>query len=725
MNAVMRSLTAKIVLIALFVTVALPASAQPLADRIPQDALIYIGWAGANHMPPGYAQSHAKAVLDGGEIAKLFEESVPRMFRKLGGDGRKIDGFATAVAALAGPVWRHPSALYWAGLDANGNVPVPKFALLVDAGDEGKALAEALRPLIAGAPAQIDARVEEENGLVIFAMGPSEVSAKKKPAVPLAQRKEFRRAMDQLGKDPAAAFYFDPEGVIDQADQLVGNFAPPEIKERWTIIKDAFGLHGFKRVAWAGSFEDKMWVSAAFVEAPEPRVGVNKVFFEAPPLSPGILAAIPQTSSMAWAGHLDLGIAFSEARAITRKLDDFAATEFEGRLVDFKAATGIDLQTDLADALGSEWAAYSNPAATGEGILGLVIVNHLRDSAKAEKSLSKLETELNALLKEQNRNRPPHVAMRIIKSGDLSIHTLSVPGASPAWAIKDGNLYIGLYPQSVAAAAEHVTAKGKSITDNADFAALQKKLGKDQPTSIHFVDLPRITKSSYTELLMLVRSALGPADLLGAQSPALTMPTIEKLMPHLTPGAGVAWVDKDGWHCKSLSPMPASGLFVAGSLGPIVAGAEAALAWSTIPEISRARANAGRAQSGNNLRAIGQSMFLYANENKGNFPASFGDLIRTQDVSPSVFVIPKGSTPLPPPGTDRDKIAEWATRSSDYVYLGAGKKTTAGPDVVLAHEKFEVSGGDVYVLFADGHVERLPVSRAKELIERRADGIGL
>lgn len=721
----MRSLSAAFFLVALFVASAIPVAAQPLADRVPQDALLYIGWAGADHMPPGYAQSHANAVLDGGDIAKLFAESLPRMFRKLGGDGRKIDGFATAVAALAGPIWRHPTALYWAGLDANGNVPIPKFALMVDAGNEGRALADALRPLIVGAPGQIEARVEEENGFVVFAMGPSEVSAKKKPAVPLAQRKEFRRAMDQLGKDPVAAFYFDPEGIIDQTDQLMGNFAPPEVKEKWNTIKDAFALNGFKRVAWAGSFEDKMWASAAFVEAPEPRTSVNKVLFEAAPLSPEILAAIPKTSTMAWAGHLDLGVAFTEARAITKKLDDFAANDFENRLVDFKAATGIDLQTDLADALGSEWAAYSNPAATGEGVLGLVIVNRLRDSAKAEKSLTKLETELNALLKEKNRNRPPHVAMRIIKSGDPSIHTLSVPGASPAWAIKDGNLYVGLYPQSVVAAAEHVSGKGKSITENTDFAALQKKLGKDQPTSIHFVDLPRVTKSSYTELLMLVRSALGPADLLGAQSPALTIPTLEKLTANLTPGAGVAWVDKDGWHCKSLAPVPASGLLVAGSLGPIVAGAEAALAWSTIPEISRARANASRAQSAGNLREIGQAMFLFANDNKGSFPANLGELAATQNLAADLFVIPGRHTALPPAGATKEQLAAWVVNATDYTYLGAGKKTTAGPDVVIAHEKFEAQPFEVYVLFADGHVERLPVTRAKELIERRADGIGL
>ena len=53
-----------IVLVAVAFTTA-PAPAQPLADRLPDGALIYIGWAGSESMGPGYAGSHLEAILKG------------------------------------------------------------------------------------------------------------------------------------------------------------------------------------------------------------------------------------------------------------------------------------------------------------------------------------------------------------------------------------------------------------------------------------------------------------------------------------------------------------------------------------------------------------------------------------------------------------------------------------------------------------------------------------
>src|SRR3954464_3277065 len=40
------------------------AGAQPLADRVPADALLYVGWAGSEHLAPAYAQSHLKGLID-------------------------------------------------------------------------------------------------------------------------------------------------------------------------------------------------------------------------------------------------------------------------------------------------------------------------------------------------------------------------------------------------------------------------------------------------------------------------------------------------------------------------------------------------------------------------------------------------------------------------------------------------------------------------------------
>ncbi|HSI32560.1 MAG TPA: hypothetical protein VK986_03140, partial [Tepidisphaeraceae bacterium] len=355
-------------------------------------------------------------------------------------------------------------------------------------------------------------------------------------------------------------------------------------------IRDGLGLAGVRRLGWAGGFDAKDWVTGAFVEAPAPRAGVAKVFLEAPPLSAEILAAIPKGATLAWAGHLDGGLALREFRAAFKRIDDFAAQEMEGRIAAFKEATGVDVQADVLDALGDEWAAYVDPAGgAGGGVTGLVIVNKLRDPARAEKSLLLLQDQVNELLAEQQRgaNRPKF-AFRAIEQEGLTIYTLSLAGVAPAWAVKNGYLFVAPYPQGVVTAARHVTAKGESIAANEAFAALRKQLGQGGETAVWFADLPRLAKGGYADLLMLARAVLGPMDLLGAKSPAMTVPPLEKLLAHLGPAGGACRVDAAGWHMTTRAPFPGSGVVALSGLGPVAASAEAAAAWAVLPEIIRA-----------------------------------------------------------------------------------------------------------------------------------------
>jgi len=57
-------LTRRAFVIALILIAPLAAFAQPLSDRVPAEALIYIGWQGSESMPANFANSHAKALLD-------------------------------------------------------------------------------------------------------------------------------------------------------------------------------------------------------------------------------------------------------------------------------------------------------------------------------------------------------------------------------------------------------------------------------------------------------------------------------------------------------------------------------------------------------------------------------------------------------------------------------------------------------------------------------------
>src|SRR6478672_9151219 len=92
------------------------ARAQPLVDRVPQDAVVYIGFAVSESMGAGYAASHLKAVLDASDLPKLMKESVPRFLENLGHQDEDAATLTGLLTTIGGPMWRHPSAIYFGGL---------------------------------------------------------------------------------------------------------------------------------------------------------------------------------------------------------------------------------------------------------------------------------------------------------------------------------------------------------------------------------------------------------------------------------------------------------------------------------------------------------------------------------------------------------------------------------------------------------------------------------
>src|SRR5947208_98352 len=88
------------------------AAAQPLADKLPDDALVYIGWQGHDSMGAAYEQSHLKAVLDASNLFDLFSDFIPRVMAKIGQKDRAAAAQLRAITELVPVIWRCPTALY-------------------------------------------------------------------------------------------------------------------------------------------------------------------------------------------------------------------------------------------------------------------------------------------------------------------------------------------------------------------------------------------------------------------------------------------------------------------------------------------------------------------------------------------------------------------------------------------------------------------------------------
>jgi hypothetical protein len=123
-----------------------------------------------------------------------------------------------------------------------------------------------------------------------------------------------------------------------------------------------------------------------------------------------------------------------------------------------------------------------------------------------------------------------------------------------------------------------------------------------------------------------------------------------------------------------------------------------------------------------NLRAIGKAMLMYSNDHKGTYPATPGPLNYYRGtytgLAPQTFANPRGTTAPPPADLSTEAGVAWIDASRDYVYLGAGKRSSSPADTLLAFENPAEMTTGLNFLFADFHTEFREYRWALETIAR-------
>jgi prepilin-type processing-associated H-X9-DG protein len=534
----------------------------------------------------------------------------------------------------------------------------------------------------------------------------------------------FKGALAQLQQpESVLVLYMDVERGFDQINQAVEKSNEAKVKEIWPKARDASGLAGLKRVIFADGFDGKDWGSRGFAEAPAPRTGLLSMMDDKP-LGDELFKAVPQSSSMVFAGKFDPGRLITEVRKAVGAVDPEAQKMFDQGLGAAQMFIGKNLVTDILDPLGDQWAMYISPDVGGNGITGVVVVNKLDDAKKAEQGLVAASLCVNNLIAGQMRDEEINISFKNTKIGDMRVWYFAVPFVAPAWGIKDGNLYLGLYPQSVAAAARFTSSGKKSFNENEKYAALKQRLGVPAPRGVQFVDLPQLAGPGYQLVLVYLRLGLGFADMWGVEAPEPVLPSFDTLQAHLAPAGSLSWVDEKGWHTKGVQPFPGAGLF-SGEAGFVAVGASAMSVGILLPSLNRARETANRVKCASNLRQMGQGILLYSNDHSGNYPEDFETLVKyclDSGVGPDAFACPSGHEALPGSANQMkpDQLAAWAREHSPYVYVGAGKKNDTPADVVIIYERLGSHSGDgVNMLYGDGHVEFQHTAGAEQILQQQ------
>jgi prepilin-type processing-associated H-X9-DG protein len=705
--------------------------AQPLADRVPDDAMLYVGWAGAETLGEAYKGSNLKAILDNSKIRELFTQFIPQGAKKIIENEPDAEKPLTMLMTIAPSMWKHPHALF-ASIDfSNPDQPVPHIALICKAGADAPRVHQQITEILAeigDTPIPVhDLKQDDLVGITIGYEEAEQALAGGRGSGPIGRSIAFMTALKQVQAHPALICYVDVEKLITQAEAaFLKSNAPEEVKEKVPKALDASGLRGLKRVIRSSAFDGKDWMSVTFVEVPAPRTGLLSAV-DSEPVSPDLLKAIPADATFVATTRFDLAKLIQEIRTAAGAVDPRGQQFVDMGIGGVQVALAKNPLTDILEPMGQDWAMYCAPSVSGNGLLGLVVLNKLDDAAKAQAAYPTAWINLSnwAAIAMQQAEAEVEIRGRMTKIGDLNVFYAGLPIAAPAWTLKDGYLFAGLYPQSAAAGARALSKMGgKSISDNERFQALQKRLAVSNPVSFSFYDLPAIAGqgSMYGQLLMIARYG-GFGDLFGVPMPEPLLPPLDVLQQHLGPAGSVAWIDDAGYHCKSVTPFPGAKLLsepgmISSAGAPLFAALGMGIA---LPAMSQSREQAMRVHCSSNLRQIGQGILIYANDHQGSYPPDLGTLVKTVDMTAMAFDCPGGRTDLPDVSNmTPDQIADWINSNSSYVYIGQNLKNDAPAETIVVYEKpSEHNYAGMNILYADGHVEFQSIWNARDALAKQ------
>lgn len=708
--------------------------AQALADRVPGDALFYVGWAGSDAVGVASKDTHLAAVLAESKVHELFGRYLDEAEAKLLAAEPKAREPMQLLRAIAGPTWHAPTALYIAppatGDDAK---PYPRLAILTTAGPEASRLADRLNGIMAsGERPPVPIMATAAGDLLCFTVGFDDAAAAITNLKTLSRDEGFVAAVKKTRPDGAIVTYANLEAVAALGERTLAQQDPNSAKKLSAFL-DASGLRGAKRYISVSGFDGKDWATQTFVDAPSPRTGL--LASAAGPVDPVLLKAVPADATFFASTRLDLAQGIRDLQAALGKSDPEALKNFNMVLGAAHQAAGTSVLSNLLDPLGTDWVVYSSPTVNSTGVLGLVVVNKPDDAVKLKKALVTASINLTnwaniGMSHGQNAGDPAkqmsvHGAMT--KIGDADVYYLALPVFAPSWTIVDGRLYLGLYPQSVGAAARSTKRGGPSLVEGEKYKAALARLGVTSPTGTSYNDLPAVvgTGSWYPSFLMLTRYA-GFGDLFGLTLPEPLLPPIDTLMANLGPATSATWADDAGFYSKSIVPFPgAPMLSEQGAVGLGGVGGAALGTSILLPSLNRARETANRVASASNLKQIGMGMLLYSNENRNRYPDDFATLLKTQDLSPQVMLSPRAGSGIPADVTTPEARVAYVAEHADYVYLGKGLKNDTPAETIVVYEKPDGLDDGINVLFADGHVEFLFMEPAMAEIAKQKAARGI
>ena len=541
---------------------------QTLADKVPADAVLYVGWQGSDAAGPAYQASHFKAMLEALNVSEqLAAMAKDRQAKLTDAALAEQDKLFSDWLAL---VTKSPTALYLGPTQFVAGKGKPHVAVFSKVGKEVAApLAEKMSAVMKRNQKEGDApgAVVAVGDYLLVTFGEGIDIADRlggAKADSLADLKEFKESFTKLsagmggGKivEAPASMFVNWDHLMNTLDDRAQASTNANYKRLWPRMTDALGLDEARYVAWSGSFDGQDWKSEAFVAFNAGRTGLMGLL-DNKPLPEETFKRIPANVSTAGVLRFDGERLLTDLRDAAGRSDERGAQQFDAMIKQAFMVTGINIQKDLFPALSDQFVYYSSPDATGLSMRGLTLINKLRDPVKGADSMARISDFIDAatLQRDPDSKMLFQEAKLAVPLDKVVAHTINLPNIQPTWAINEGTLFISASSAGVQSAVEFAGKPKDSLLDNADFAALRKKLSVEKFSSFMFYDL----RKTAPEIYEMASQGIAKAE---AQDPAkklpLALPPFDKLKPHLGAGLDVYWSDEAGFHMRGIGPFPLS-----------------------------------------------------------------------------------------------------------------------------------------------------------------------
>lgn len=724
----LKNLTAVCLAVCLTLCFTLSVQAQPLADRVPDDALVYVGWRGADDPGDGYAGSNLQALGGSEELAHSLSQALD-LIQRANPDNPWATMVTDLVRSLGSSTWHLPTAVYLQPVD-NPDMPVRLTVAWQAQGEQGDALINALQNLIQQLPPDAPVKVDAGEPLVTLTIGipeaaQGEAAGQAAPVSALADSPAFKQVMAQVQPDGVLVVYANAKGLLSLFDRLAQHSHAPNASEQWTKVRDALGLDGLESLAFTGGFDGPDWRSDLFIAAPAPQTGPRQgilALFNSDPITDDTLAQIPAEATSLAVTQLDPGKLLDEIKRIATAIDPATGEKINEAFTKVDEMTGVDVDGDLIRAFGSTWVFYTDPGATGDGMLSFCVVNTPKDPDAVNRSLTSLQAVANAFMGQAGAQAGMRIRFQTSQYQGMTMNTLGIPFVAPTWAVHDGKLYLALYPQTVMTAFDRAAADGPSILESEAFQAARERLGVDQPTSISYTDLPRTARSAYQSWVMISQIGSGALAMFGGDNPVL-LPPYAKIEPLLSPAIQATWADDAGFHFKAISPFPGASLLGPQSSTNMSTMTTPLMVGTMLPALGAARRAARQMKSTTQCRGIVQSRITAAQDNHGHLPDDIADMVEQNYFSIDYVISPRSPVHIPPDfhQWDMQQQKQWIRKNASYILI-PGLKDDINSETVCVFERPDGRGDGIAVGFNDGSARFMENPwEVRQLIEAQTD----